>query len=104
MSTNLRWMAVAAVLPAALVISGCDKTIDSGDLEKKITENINTQVKQKVKVDCPGDITAKKGKVLTCTITLANGSTAKAIVTLQDDNGKFSYTVPSSTGGTTTTP
>lgn len=89
-----RWVALAAVLPAALVFAGCDKTVDSGDLESKISDNIKQQVGQKVKVDCPSDITAKKGKVVNCTIALPSGKKVKAVVTLKDDNGKFSYTVP----------
>ncbi len=91
MNLPLRWISLAAVLPAAVVLAGCDKTLDSGDLQSKIATNIKTQVGQTVKVKCPGDIKAKKGTIATCTVTLPNGSTVKAHVTLQSDNGKFSY-------------
>lgn len=93
MTTPLRWIPVVAVLPVAIALSGCDKTLDQGDLEKKIGDNIQTQVGQKVKVKCPSDIKAKKGTTATCTVTLPNGSKVNAKVTLQDDNGKFSYSI-----------
>lgn len=87
-------LALLAVVPAAmLALAGCDKTIDSGDLENKLSENIKQQAGQSVTADCPSDIKAKKGKTFDCTITLQNGNKVKAKVTLEDDNGKFSYTV-----------
>lgn len=93
MNSRLRWVACAAVLPAVLVFSGCDQTIDAGDLEQYIAKNVKQQVGQDVKVKCPSDIVAKKGKTLTCTVTLTSGALATATVTLLDDKGQFTYAI-----------
>jgi hypothetical protein len=93
MRSYSKYLVLAAVVPAAFFIAGCDKTVDTGELQSKIAENIKTQVGQKVTVKCPDDIKAKAGNKVNCTVTLANGTKVKAVVTMKDDNGNFSYTV-----------
>jgi hypothetical protein len=95
MRSATRWIAAAAVVPCALVVAGCGKTISASDLENKITANIEAQAKQTVKVNCPGStVTVKKGKVVNCTVTLKDGRTVAVIVTLQDDWGRSSTRGP----------
>lgn len=89
----MRPAAVLAVPVLALSLSGCTKTIDEGDLEGKISDNIAKQLGgQKPKVDCPGGKKAKKGNTFNCTATLA-GQKATIIVELIDDGGRFRYSV-----------
>jgi hypothetical protein len=59
--------AALAVLSLTLVMGACSK---SKQLEDKMAEVIEDQLKAKdVKVDCPGDVKAKKGEEVTCTAT-----------------------------------
>lgn len=89
----MRPAAVLAVPVLALSLSGCTKTIDEGDLEGKISDNISKQLGgQKPKVDCPGGKKAKKGNTFDCSATLA-GQKATIVVKLTDDSGKFTFQV-----------
>lgn len=84
---------LVALPVAGLALSGCAKKIDSGDLEKKISDNIAQQVGgQKPKVDCPSGKDAKKGNTFTCTATLA-GQKATIQVRLTSNDGKFTFQV-----------
>jgi hypothetical protein len=59
--------AALAVLSLTLVMGACSK---SKQLEDKMAQVIEDQLKAKnVKVDCPGDVKAKKGEEVTCTAT-----------------------------------
>lgn len=93
MNHPLRWAAAVVALPIAFLFAGCSQTLDTGDLQKKIEDGVSSQNGVKVKVKCPDDIEAKKGKIVTCTATTTSGQKASIVVTLLDDNGKFSYRV-----------
>ena len=82
--------AILAVLSLTLVMGACSK---SKQLEDKVAQLIEDQLKAKgVKVDCPGDVKAKKGEHVTCTATgdfsAANTTATKFSVpiTFEDDN------------------
>jgi hypothetical protein len=101
------WVALVAVVPVALVLGGCDKTIDTDDLQKTIQESVQSTSDVKVKsVSCPDDIKAEKGKKFDCTVTPTSGSPVKITVTLIDNDGKFTYAAATTTpapASTTTT-
>lgn len=93
-----RSVLLAAAGAMALVAGGCGtKTIDTGDLEDKLAKELAPQggVKpDQIKVDCPDDQKAEKGKSFDCTLTAPDKSTAKIVVTLTNDSGHFTATVP----------
>jgi hypothetical protein len=80
---------------AALIISGCSKSIDSAKAEKFIAKSVSAQVGAQVKsVSCPQDLTAKKGETFECTVTAVDGTTGKTRVTEKDDQGNVSVSAP----------
>jgi Domain of unknown function (DUF4333) len=104
MNTGTRWAVGVALIPAAFVIGGCARTVDTDQLQKQIETNIKTQVKQGVKVKCPSDITAEKGKKVLCQVKLANGIRVTLQATLVDDNGRFTFVILARKPGVTTAP
>jgi uncharacterized protein DUF4333 len=86
-------------LAAVLALTGCEKTIDSGDLESQLADQLapqlNTTVDQ-VSVDCPDDEKVEDGNEFDCTLDdEKSGQSVDVRVTLEGDDGKFSaVTVP----------
>jgi hypothetical protein len=79
----------------AVVLGGCSKTIDSPKAERFIAKSVREQVGADVKsVSCPSDITAKKGDTFECTVTGADGTSGKAVVTEKDDEGNVAVSAP----------
>jgi hypothetical protein len=89
-------LAILAVVPCvASVLTGCTKTIKEQDLESKIAQNLEGQLKStRVTVDCPKGNEAKKGNAFTCK-ALIGGRPAVVDVRLLDDSGRFSFFVHS---------
>jgi hypothetical protein len=97
---------------SALALSGCGGTvIDNGKLESTIVQK-NPGLKS---ASCPSGVDSKTGKTFDCTVTLRNGQTATANVTVTDGSkGNVSFDIRSSSlrgtptstsgGATTTTP
>ena len=75
----------------ALALAGCTKTVDSGDVEKKMARTLSAQVGQKVTVKCPEDLEAKKGKTYDCTATAMDGSKMRLRLMMVDDSGHYSF-------------
>jgi Domain of unknown function (DUF4333) len=83
MSSNKTWcVAIALSLGAA----ACTKSIDSGKVEKSITEGL-AQKGLTAKVSCPSGQAAKADAVFTCDATDDAGGKLAITVTQQDDNG-----------------
>lgn len=83
--------AVLAAVPV-IVLAACGN-LDSGDIERTLTKQVEKRTHVKVKsVTCPDDIKAKKGDRFTCTITAENGATVKAQVVQQDNDGSVLLT------------
>ncbi|MGH2919389.1 MAG: DUF4333 domain-containing protein [Solirubrobacteraceae bacterium] len=79
-------ISVAAL--AAVLLAGCEKTIDSDKAEKTIGRLVATKIGTQVeRVDCPSGKTAKQGDTFPCRVTGKDGSSADAIVTETDDEG-----------------
>lgn len=99
MSLFTRACLTVAAVAAATSLTACEasvstgKTIDSGNAEKLIGEQLSKQFGGgKVAVDCPQDIKAEKGGTFTCTATSPDGKeTAKVEATQKDDKGNFSF-------------
>jgi hypothetical protein len=86
----MRIPSLMVVLVAALAVAGCETKIDDSKVEKTISTSIADQVGAKVdSVDCPKDITAKKGGTFTCDVSGADGSTGNAVVKMTDADGRF---------------
>jgi hypothetical protein len=91
----MRTLPLALLVVAAVVVSGCAKSIDDAKAEKFIAKSVADQVGAKVKsVACPGDLTAKKGETFECTVTGDDGTTGKTTVTEKDDQGNVSVSAP----------
>lgn len=66
--------------------------LDTGELEKKIKQGIESQSTAKVKsVHCPGDRKLRKGDRFRCTVKTTRGQTVHVIVTQRDDKGNVFY-------------
>lgn len=86
---------VPVLAVAALAGAGCgDKKLDTGKLEDRIKDGIQKQAGVQIRsVDCPDDVTVKKGDTFNCRATTTSGQTATVKVTQQDDEGNVNYQV-----------
>jgi hypothetical protein len=84
------WIAVALLAPLAL--DACSTgTLDSAKAERQIESSTQQFTGQHVTASCPGNIPESKGRVTLCSITAADGTTAKVRVVQKDENGNVSY-------------
>ncbi len=82
----------AMALPVLIAsLTGCTKTVNTKDVEKKVSKTLSSQVGQKVKTKCPGKLEAKKGKSYVCTAVAADGSRTKIRLRMLDDSGRFGF-------------
>src|SRR5580693_2065740 len=73
---------VASLAVAAIALPACTKMIDTAAVEKNVSEELEKQLKVKVKsVVCPKEVTEKEGGTFECTATDDGGSTATIEVT-----------------------
>ena len=109
--------ATLAVLSLTLLVGACSK---SDQVEDKVAEIFKSEINaEKVKVKCPGDVSADKGEAFDCTVSgeelsvLAGDGTSEAtihvvfekdneftIVSLKPTNGPNSGVEMLNTGGT----
>lgn len=96
MATKRRSTAVAA---AALVLTagltGCGKSVDSGDVEKELTSALEKQVQGKKFGDpsCKDDLKAEVGATTDCEIDV-DGKKQKfkaEVTSVKDDKVRFSF-------------
>src|SRR4051812_8359107 len=80
---EIRRLFSAAALLLAIVLVGCTKTLNSGDLENELKTQLgkNAGVTPK-SVTCPDNIEVKKGKKFDCTLVAPNGDKVTVNVTL----------------------
>lgn len=83
--------AAAYLVLAALIASGCSKTIDSDDLEVQLKDQFETQMPEggDIEISCPEDIDVEKGTEFRCTLTAEDGSETDVLVMLTDNEGGF---------------
>lgn len=90
---QLRRGLAAALAAGALVAAGCgEKTLDTSDAEKKISDSIFDQRKVRVDVSCPDDMKAKEGETYRCEIE-EGGQKLGVTITMTDDDGGFRFEV-----------
>ena len=77
-------VAAAGVL---LSLAGCSKQLNTDKLEPQIEKAFTQSGAAVESVDCPGDVSAKKGDKFECTVTTKGGKKGKVEVTQTDDNG-----------------
>ncbi len=88
-------LALVVPLVAAFALAGCAKSIDTDKAEKFIDKTVTAQVGADVKsVKCPSGLTAKKGETFECTVTGADGTSGKALITEKDDQGNVRVSAP----------
>jgi uncharacterized lipoprotein len=94
-TNHARGAAAAALACAALgVLAGCgEKTLEKDSAQDEITEKLKAQGLSPKSVECPDDMTAKKGEVHECDLTAPNGDKLKVKLTMLDDDGKFEFEV-----------
>ena len=97
MTTLRRTFAAALAIGAMGALAACgEKTLDTDDAEKEIADKIEQQRNVRPKtIECPDDMTAKKGETYTCTLTAPNGDELDVKLTMLDDDGKFEFEVAS---------
>ncbi|MDQ3739820.1 MAG: DUF4333 domain-containing protein [Actinomycetota bacterium] len=81
---------LAAAASVTLALAGCgQEVIDEQDLEDEVTRVVREQAQQDPKdVDCPGDLDAKAGEKMTCTLTTNEGTKRDANVTVDSAEGE----------------
>ncbi len=85
-----RMTALGLAVTAALALAACAKTVDSGDLESKLEQQLADSGSSGVSADCPDGEKAEQGNEFTCTLTEdGSGKTVDVIVTMTDDEGHF---------------
>ncbi len=91
-----RFLTIAAACAAAAALAACgDKTLDTGDAEKKIADGVQEQQDYEPEsVDCPEDMKAEKDETYECTVKAPGGKEATAKITMLDDEGRFRFEVP----------
>ncbi|HEX8645672.1 MAG TPA: DUF4333 domain-containing protein [Thermoleophilaceae bacterium] len=92
-SIHLRRGLAAVLAAGALVAAGCgDKTLDTDDAEKKISDSIFDQRKVRADVSCPDDMKAKEGETYRCELE-EGGQKLGVTITMTDDKGGFRFEV-----------
>jgi hypothetical protein len=85
----------------ALGVAACgDKTIDHEDLQDKLGAELSRQAgvdPEQVSVSCPEGQKVEQGNEFDCELTAPNGDKVRVVVTLTDDEGGFTATVPEET-------
>ena len=97
MSLKFRGLAVAAGLALALIAAGCSKTVDSGQMESDLRDQLSQQANvdpEKVSVDCPDGEKAEEGNKFDCTLTAPNGDEVTVNVTITNGGDSFEAQVP----------
>jgi hypothetical protein len=96
-SLKLRAVVATAILSLALVVAGCAKTVDSGQMEEDLASQLSKQAgvdAADVSVDCPDDQDAEEGNKFDCTLTAPNGDEVTVNVTITNGGDSFEAEVP----------
>ena len=92
----MRLPSLCLAAAVALAAAGCGETkIDDAKAETFIEKTVTEQVGARVQaVECPTDLTAKKGETFECTVTGDDGSSGRTTVTEKDDDGNVAVSAP----------
>jgi hypothetical protein len=83
-----RGATAAAFATLALGAAACGRTVDSGQLESQIADFVNRTTGASIKVSCPDNVKAEKGKKFTCTSSGA-GQRGTIVIEFVTADGKF---------------
>jgi hypothetical protein len=88
------------VLPAvaAVVLTGCAKTLQADDIESDIEGEYSTRGFTVESVSCPDDIEAKAGETGECSLT-ADSVTVPVEIEVSDEDGAYNFEIPPSEAG-----
>ena len=88
------------VLPAvaAVVLTGCAKTLDVGEIESDIEGEYSARGFTIESVSCPDDIEAKAGETGECSLT-ADGVTVPVEIEVSNEDGAYNFEIPPSEAG-----
>ena len=79
-----RWAALALGLA---LVAGCEKTLETKNIQTKIESEVKSRSWPMKSVSCPPKVKAKKGDKFTCTVELEDGQTVTMGVVQQDEVG-----------------
>ena len=97
MTLKFREIAAAATVAFAFVAAGCGNTVDSGQMEDDLADQLSEQAgvdPADVSVDCPDDEEAEEGNEFDCTLTAPNGDEVTVNVTITNGGDSFEAEVP----------
>lgn len=84
----------ALVATGLVLLTGCGaSTIDGSKVEKNIVSGVKKQNGIDVTAKCPDSVKIKVGGTFTCDVSDAKGNSAKATVTMKDDQGNVTWKV-----------
>jgi NAD(P)H-hydrate repair Nnr-like enzyme with NAD(P)H-hydrate epimerase domain len=93
MSLLARRAALAALVLAALLVTGCGGTvIDFSKAEDQIKASVEESPDVKVSsVDCPSGVEVEPGAKFTCAVHLADGHTETATLLIRDEDANLNF-------------
>jgi hypothetical protein len=97
LTSKVHALAAAAAVVLSLVAAGCAKTVDAGQMEDDLAEQLAPQAgveASEVTVDCPDDEDAEEGNEFDCTLTAPNGDEVTVNVTITNGGDSFEAVVP----------
>ena len=81
-----------AIVPVCLVAAGCGAdTVDTGEVESAIEQQLSGATVSVSTVSCPDDVDKEEGAKFTCDAELEGGGKAKVQVTQTSNAGDFTY-------------
>ena len=97
MTPKFSQIAAVAAVAFALLAAGCGDTVDSGQMEEDLANQLSEQAgvdAADVSVDCPDDEAAEEEQELDCTLTAPNGDEVTVNVTITNGGESFEAEVP----------
>ncbi|MBA3866473.1 MAG: DUF4333 domain-containing protein [Solirubrobacterales bacterium] len=92
MTRAARWLAVAAIVIAAVPATGCGETvIDKAKLDATVQKSLERSLGEKVSsVDCPSGLPVDPGSTFSCEATLGNGKKVTVSLKNRDEEADVS--------------
>ncbi len=89
-------LALFVPIPLAFALSACQASVSTysvkgSDAEAEITDGVKEQTGVSVEASCPEEMNAASGKTYTCELTLPNGRTDSATITMTNGQGGYKY-------------
>jgi hypothetical protein len=86
-----RFLAVAALLSAVVVLYGCGTVVDRVKLEDTVQASLEDSIREKIKaVDCPSDQSVDPGATFRCEVIFADDRREVATLTIRNKDADIS--------------